>query len=83
MIGLENENWINNLKWAIELQRKSYEMYPGLFEPILILDGKYNQEISDFATLLEVGTDENTIDEAKNSMEFFSNVLYEYLNNEV
>ena len=58
-------------------------MYPGLFEPILILDGKYNQEISDFATLLEVGTDENTIDEAKNSMEFFSNVLYEYLNNEV
>ena len=83
VIGLENENWINNLKWAIELQRKSYEMYPGLFEPILILDGKYNQEISDFATLLEVGTDENTIDEAKNSMEFFSNVLYEYLNNEV
>jgi len=76
VIAIGHENWENNLKWAIKLQKKADELYPGLFKEMFIYDDEYNQSIASCATLVEVGSDElNTIGEACNSMTYFSNVI--------
>lgn len=75
VIGIGHDGWEDNLKWAIRLQKKAEELYPGLFKPIYIYKGKYNQEASKYATLIEVGQDTNTLEEAKRSMIYFSDVI--------
>ncbi len=75
VIAVGHENWENNLKWAIKIQKKADEMYPGLFKPIYIYSNKYNQDISKYATLIEVGNEENTIEEAENSMIYLSEAI--------
>ena len=79
VIGNEHENWEENLSFAIKIQKKADEIYPGLFKPILILDDTYNQEISKYATLIEVGDDGNTIEEAENAIKLFAEVLKQIL----
>ena len=34
--GLEHPNWQQNLKFAVKVQEKANELYPGLFRPILL-----------------------------------------------
>ena len=80
VIAIGHENWENNLKWAIKIQKKANELYPGLFKPMYIYTEKYNQDISKYATLIEVGNDNNTIEEAENSMTYLSNVLEKCIN---
>ena len=75
VISANNENWVDNLKWAIKIQKKADELYPGLFNPIYIKKGDYNQELSKFSELIEVGEDNNTIEEAKRSVKYFSDIL--------
>ena len=45
-------------------------------------DAIFNQDLSPYAILLEVGGVDNTIEEVNNSLEAFSLVLKEYLDNE-
>ena len=59
---------------------KADEIYPGLFKPILIYNNTYNQDLGEYATIIEVGDDENTIEEAENSILLFANILKEILN---
>ena len=73
------ENWEESLNWAITIQKKADELYPGLFKPILIYDDTYNQEISKYATLVEVGNAENTVEEAENAIQLFSKILEEII----
>lgn len=54
---------------------KADELYPGLFKPIVIYDNRYNQDIGSYATLIEVGGDGNTLEEAENSVEILSEIL--------
>ena len=42
----------------------------------------FNQDLSSKAILLEVGGTDNTIEEVNNTLEAFSHVLKEYLDNE-
>ena len=79
VIASGHENWIKNLKWAITIQKQADEMYPGLFRPILIYNNQYNQDVSEFATLIEIGGDGNTLEEAENSVECLSDVLEKIL----
>lgn len=82
VIAIGHENWEENLKWAINLQKKANEMYPGLFKPLLIYNNRYNQDITKYATLLEVGNNANTIEEAEKSMLYFSNIIEHVINGE-
>lgn len=75
VIGTAHDNWKNNLKWAITIQKKADEMYPGLFKDIYIYDNNYNQSLSKYATLIEVGNDKNTIEEAKLSVEYLAEII--------
>lgn len=77
VIAVGHEGWQNNLKWAVKLQKKADEQYPGLFEPMYIYNKTYNQSISKYATLIEVGNNANTIQEAKKSIQCFAQIVKE------
>lgn len=76
VIGIKNnDNWKNNLKLAIEIQKIADKLYPGLFKPILIRERDYNQDLSKNAMLIEVGENCNTIEQALNSIKYFSEIF--------
>lgn len=81
VIAIGHEGWEENLKWAVELQKRADKIYPGLFKPLYIYDNIYNQSVSKCATLIEVGNNANTIDEAKRSMIYFSNIIKDVIEN--
>ena len=51
----------------------------GLFKPILIRNDKYNQDLAKQAILIEVGENCNTLNEALNSMKYFSEIMNDVL----
>ena len=77
--GLEHPNWQQNLKFAIKVQEKANELYPGLFRPIILRDSRYNQHLSKAATIIEVGATGNTLDECLVSMKYLAYILDEVL----
>ena len=76
--GLYHPEWKSNLKFAIELQQKANEMYPGLFKPIIVRNSRYNQHLGKAACIIEVGATGNTLEQCLNSMKYLANVLNEY-----
>lgn len=78
--GLYHPNWQSNLKFAIELQQKANEMYPGLFKPMIVRNSRYNQHLGKAACIIEVGATGNTLEQCINSMKYLARVLEEYKN---
>ena len=78
--GSEHDNWNKNLKFAVKIQEKANELYPGLFKPINLRDSRYNQQLADGASIIEVGATGNTLEQCLNSMKYLSKVLKEVLN---
>lgn len=76
--GLYHPNWQTNLKFAIELQQKANEMYPGLFKTMIVRNSRYNQHLGKAATIIEVGSTGNTLEQCMNSMKYLSKILDEY-----
>lgn len=79
--GLTHPNWNNNLKFAVKIQEKANEMFPGLFRPMLVRNSRYNQNLADGACIIEVGATGNTLEECIGSMKYLSEVLYEVMQN--
>ena len=77
--GSEHDNWNENLKLAIKIQEKANEMYPGLFKPIILRDSRYNQQLANGASIIEVGATGNTMEQCLASMKYLSKVLSEVL----
>lgn len=75
--GLTHPNWENNLKFAVKIQEKANEMYPGLFKPIILRNSRYNQHLGKAACIIEVGATGNTLDQALNSMKYLAEVFKE------
>lgn len=75
--GLQHDNWQENLKYAIKVQEKANELYPGLFRPIILRDARYNQQLTTASTIIEVGATGNTLEECLNSMKYLAEVLEE------
>ena len=75
--GLTHTNWRKNLEFAIQVQKKANEMYPGLFKPILVRNSRYNQQVSSCACIIEVGATGNTMEECLVSMKYLSKVFAE------
>lgn len=76
--GLYHPNWKSNLKFAIELQQKANEMYPGLFKPIIVRNSRYNQHLGKAACIIEVGATGNTLEQCMTSMKYLAKLLDEY-----
>jgi|GEM_PF-158102 len=72
---LDNPNLENNLAFSLQLQIKSLEMYPGLFYKNYLHCYRYNMHLRAKSLLVELGTDYNTLQSAKNAMEPFAEIL--------
>lgn len=77
--GLWHPNWNQNLKFAIKVQEKAEEMYPGLFKPIMLTKSRYNQHTGKYANIIEVGATGNTLDQCLTSMKYLAKVMNEVL----
>lgn len=77
--GLWHPNWNQNLKFAIKIQEKAEEMYPGLFKPIMLTKSRYNQHTGKYANIIEVGATGNTLEQCLTSMKYLSDVMNEVL----
>lgn len=75
--GLQHDNWKNNLEFAIKVQQKADEMYPGLFKPIILRNARYNQHLSSCATIIEFGATGNTLEECEGAAKYLAKVLAE------
>ncbi len=77
--GLEHPNWKENLKFAIKVQQKAEELYPGLFKPIMLTKSRYNQHVGKYANIIEVGSTGNTLEQCLTSMKYLSKVFSEII----
>ena len=77
--GLSHPNWNQNLKFAIKVQEKAEEMYPGLFKPIMLTKSRYNQHTGKFASIIEVGATGNTLEQCLTSMKYLAKVMNEVI----
>ncbi len=73
-------NWKENLKLAVKLQQTIEVMYPSLARSISLTSKNYNESLSNGSMLIEIGTDGNTLDEAKYSCELLSNSIISLFN---
>ena len=75
--GNKHDNWQKNLKFAIKIQEKANELYPGLFKPIILRNSRYNQQLANGASIIEVGATGNTLEQCLLSMKYLARVLKE------
>ena len=75
--GLWHPNWNQNLKFAIKIQEKAEELYPGLFKPIMLTNSRYNQHTGKYANIIEIGATGNTLEQCLTSMKYLSKVINE------
>ena len=68
----EHKNWQENLKFAVKIQEKANELYPGLFKPIILRNSSYNQELAKAAVIIEVGATRKHIRPKLKQYEIFS-----------
>ena len=75
--GLLHPKWKQNLQFAMKVQQKANELYPGLFRPINLRTSRFNQHLTTATTIIEVGATGNTLDECISSMKYLAKVLSE------
>ena len=77
--GLWHPNWKENLKFALKIQQKAEEMYPGLFKTMMLTKSRYNQHTGKYASIIEVGATGNTLDQCLVSMKYLAEVMHEVI----
>lgn len=87
LLGLENKNYNENLVFINKINDKLNEYYPGLSKGILKkggrgVNGVYNQDFSKYVILIEIGGQENTLNEVMNTSIAFSRAFYEVIKDE-
>ena len=85
VIGLEYDTYKENLKTVTEINNKINNKYPSLSRGILKKQGKnvngvYNQDLGSNIILIEVGGNENNIEEINNTLDLIAEILGEYIN---
>jgi len=78
--GLEHKNWRNNLKWGLHLQKIMNEKYPGLPRDLHLCNERYNGHTSDGAMIIEIGSNGNTLHEAKHTAKLVGECIADLLN---
>ncbi len=84
IVGLENKNYKENLKFTEGLNDLIEQKYPGLSRGIYKkqgegVNGVYNQDIDKHVILIELGGVDNTIDEVTNTIDALSDVFFDYI----
>ncbi len=75
--GFDVKPWYaQNLSFARALESRINREAPGLCKPVLVKDGRYNQNIGVFSILVEVGHNRNTLAQACNSISPLAKAIY-------
>ncbi len=72
----------DNLAFSFQLQLKAAESFPGFTRRIYLKNYRYNLHLKPKSLLIEVGAQNNTVQEAKNAMEPLAEILYDVLTGE-
>ena len=72
-------NWEENFRFCLQLQKQMETDYPGLARPMSFKACKYNFNLLSGSILLEMGTDANTLEEAKYSAYLMGRILAKVL----
>lgn len=64
-MGLWHDNWRDNLTFASKIQNAAEIMYPGLMRPVNLRTERFNGHTTRGSLILEVGSNGNTLEEAK------------------
>lgn len=72
---LDNPHLESNLALSLQLNLTGRVLYPGLMYRIYLKNYRYNQHLTDHCLLIELGTDQNTVEEAYNAMKPLAEVL--------
>jgi len=78
---LPNENLEQNLAFSFQLNLLGRKYFPDFMYPIYLKSWRYNLHLMPKSLLVELGTQYNTVEEAKNAMDYFALLLYEVLTN--
>jgi stage II sporulation protein P len=79
VIGQGNVNADALRAYANRIHAKAEEMFPGFGGRNIEKPHRFNQYISDYHILLEVGNNENNIKEARNTAKYLAQVLAEVI----
>ncbi|TYP48678.1 stage II sporulation protein P [Thermosediminibacter litoriperuensis] len=72
-------HWRENYKFALVLQNKLEELYPGITREIDLREQRFNQHVSKKALLVEIGSHGNTMEESIESARAFARSLAEVI----
>ncbi|MBQ2803743.1 MAG: stage II sporulation protein P [Lachnospiraceae bacterium] len=72
---LYNENLTDNLAFSFQMQLKAMEYYPGLTRKIYLKGYRYNMHIKPKTLLVELGAQNNTLEEAMNACDPLAHIL--------
>ncbi|SES83695.1 stage II sporulation protein P [[Clostridium] polysaccharolyticum] len=77
---IPNPRLQKNLAFSLKMKMKAMELYPTLTTKNYLKSFRYNMHLRDKSLLIEMGTEKNTVEEAKNAMKPLADVLNEVLN---
>ena len=72
---LYNQNLDDNLAFSFQMQLKAVEYYPGLTRKIYLKGYRYNMHLCPKYLLIELGAQNNTVEEAMNACEPLAHIL--------
>lgn len=79
VIGQNNDNYSSLMAFAKKINKAAEKMYPGFSGRIIEKEYRYNEYIADQYLLLEVGNNQNQIEDVKATGKYFAHVLAEVL----
>lgn len=80
VLGAKASTYQSNQKVVNEIDQKIRDKYLGLSRGSLVRDYSiYNQDLSDHSILLELGGNENTVDEVMNTVDALAPIFYEWV----
>ena len=68
-MGLYHPYWRTNLSLAAKIQSAADVMYPGMMRPINLRRERFNMHVTKGSLLVEIGSNGNTLTEAKTAAE--------------
>ncbi|ADQ05078.1 stage II sporulation protein P [Caldicellulosiruptor owensensis OL] len=74
-LGLFHPFWRQNLLFAVHLQKNLSKICPQITRPINLSAARYNQHVSPYAIIIEVGSNGNTLEEALRSCQIIAKAL--------
>lgn len=74
-MGLYHPYWKSNLTLAAKVQNAADIMFPGLMRPINLRRERFNMHVTRGSLLIEIGSNGNTLEEAKRAGSYIAHAL--------